>query len=233
MARWEARGCAERHRRGGSPRRRQPEAPITEGASAGCTPAAHAARPAWRLQVSAILQWDSLVTINVYSPSFYDDLILFLWFLRIKHYLLTLEFYNLLFRREYGYLGPSLQQAVSKIRTSPSASSSGGAVAVVTCTPPLVPSTPSLATTQVPHLSKPMGEWLQTVLSRIYSDVCCTQHLRATTQVLPHLLNPWVSDEWSHIFLACSCSWRVRYAVSTRLFMVPFLNIWVSDVTLS
>ncbi|XP_050673411.1 transcription initiation factor TFIID subunit 6 isoform X2 [Leptidea sinapis] len=47
------------------------------------------------------------------------------------------------YKRDYGYLGPSLQQMVSKLRTSPSASGGGGAVAVVTCTPPLVPTTPS------------------------------------------------------------------------------------------
>ncbi|CAK1548450.1 unnamed protein product [Leptosia nina] len=44
------------------------------------------------------------------------------------------------YKREYGYLGPSLQQMVSKLRTSPSTPGGGGAVAVVTCTPPLVPS---------------------------------------------------------------------------------------------
>ncbi|GBP59668.1 hypothetical protein EVAR_39825_1 [Eumeta japonica] len=48
--------------------------------------------------------------------------------------------------RDYGYLGPSLQQMVSKLRTSPTGGGSGGvgsggggAVAVVTCTPPLLP----------------------------------------------------------------------------------------------
>ncbi|KAG6452619.1 hypothetical protein O3G_MSEX007716 [Manduca sexta] len=44
------------------------------------------------------------------------------------------------YKREYGYLGPSLQQAVSKIRASPAGGGGGGgAVAVVTCTPPLLP----------------------------------------------------------------------------------------------
>ncbi|KAF9799323.1 hypothetical protein SFRURICE_000831 [Spodoptera frugiperda] len=47
------------------------------------------------------------------------------------------------YKRDYGYLGPSLQQAVSKIRSSPSGGGGGGAVAVVTCTPPLVPAAPS------------------------------------------------------------------------------------------
>ncbi|CAF4882727.1 unnamed protein product [Pieris macdunnoughi] len=45
------------------------------------------------------------------------------------------------YKREYGYLGPSLQQMVSKLRLSPSTTGGGGAVAVVTCTPPLVPLT--------------------------------------------------------------------------------------------
>ncbi|CAH2099769.1 unnamed protein product [Euphydryas editha] len=49
------------------------------------------------------------------------------------------------YKREYGYLGPSLQQMVSKQRASPAGGSgSGGAVAVVACTPPLLPS-PSAA----------------------------------------------------------------------------------------
>ncbi|XP_050349736.1 transcription initiation factor TFIID subunit 6 [Nymphalis io] len=44
------------------------------------------------------------------------------------------------YKREYGYLGPSLQQMVSKQRTSPAGGSGGGgAVAVVACTPPLLP----------------------------------------------------------------------------------------------
>ncbi|XP_075983166.1 transcription initiation factor TFIID subunit 6-like isoform X2 [Anticarsia gemmatalis] len=47
------------------------------------------------------------------------------------------------YKRDYGYLGPSLQQAVSKVRASPLAGGGGGAVAVVTCTPPLVPAAPS------------------------------------------------------------------------------------------
>ncbi|XP_026323595.1 transcription initiation factor TFIID subunit 6-like isoform X2 [Hyposmocoma kahamanoa] len=55
------------------------------------------------------------------------------------------------YKREYGYLGPSLQQMVSKLRTSPSAGGSGSAVAVVTCTPPLVPTTPSPAFVQAPQ----------------------------------------------------------------------------------
>ncbi|KAJ8734860.1 hypothetical protein PYW08_014110 [Mythimna loreyi] len=47
------------------------------------------------------------------------------------------------YKRDYGYLGPSLQQAVSKVRSSPAGGGGGGAVAVVTCTPPLVPAAPS------------------------------------------------------------------------------------------
>ncbi|KAL0895603.1 hypothetical protein ABMA27_011696 [Loxostege sticticalis] len=43
------------------------------------------------------------------------------------------------YKRDYGYLGPSLQQMVSKLRSSPAGGSAGGAVAVVTVTPPLVP----------------------------------------------------------------------------------------------
>ncbi|KAI5635336.1 TATA box binding protein associated factor (TAF) domain-containing protein [Phthorimaea operculella] len=46
------------------------------------------------------------------------------------------------YKRDYGYLGPSLQQMVSKLRSSPSSAGSGSAVAVVTCTPPLVPTAP-------------------------------------------------------------------------------------------
>ncbi|XP_045510483.1 transcription initiation factor TFIID subunit 6-like isoform X1 [Colias croceus] len=49
------------------------------------------------------------------------------------------------YKRDYGYLGPSLQQMVGKLRASPSASGGGGAVAVVTCTPPLVPAAPAPA----------------------------------------------------------------------------------------
>lgn len=66
------------------------------------------------------------------------------------------------YRREYGYLGPSLQQAVSKIRSSPAGGGAGGggAVAVVTCTPPLVPSAPSPS--NLSHTSKTV----ETVLSR-------------------------------------------------------------------
>ncbi|XP_063372926.1 transcription initiation factor TFIID subunit 6-like isoform X2 [Cydia amplana] len=43
------------------------------------------------------------------------------------------------YKRDYGYLGPSLQQMVSKLRASPAGGAAGGAVAVVTCTPPLLP----------------------------------------------------------------------------------------------
>lgn len=57
------------------------------------------------------------------------------------------------YKREYGYLGPSLQHAVSKNRASPAGGpGSGGAVAVVTCTPPLVPSAPT-ATPHHSHIS--------------------------------------------------------------------------------
>ncbi|CAH2068795.1 unnamed protein product, partial [Iphiclides podalirius] len=55
------------------------------------------------------------------------------------------------YKRDYGYLGPSLQQMVSKLRTSPAGGGGGGAVAVVTCTPPLVPQ----ATPTAPAPSKP------------------------------------------------------------------------------
>ncbi|XP_038208936.1 transcription initiation factor TFIID subunit 6-like isoform X2 [Zerene cesonia] len=47
------------------------------------------------------------------------------------------------YKHDYGYLGPSLQQMVGKLRASPATSGGGGAVAVVTCTPPLVPAAPS------------------------------------------------------------------------------------------
>ncbi|XP_052753714.1 transcription initiation factor TFIID subunit 6-like isoform X2 [Galleria mellonella] len=47
------------------------------------------------------------------------------------------------YKRDYGYLGPSLVQMVAKQRSSPAGGGGGGAVAVVTCTPPLVPSAPS------------------------------------------------------------------------------------------
>ncbi|KPJ13678.1 Transcription initiation factor TFIID subunit 6 [Papilio machaon] len=46
------------------------------------------------------------------------------------------------YKRDYGYLGPSLQQMVIKLRTTPAAGGGGGAVAVVSCTPPLVPHAP-------------------------------------------------------------------------------------------
>ncbi|OWR42164.1 transcription initiation factor TFIID subunit 6 [Danaus plexippus plexippus] len=49
------------------------------------------------------------------------------------------------YKREYGYLGPSLQQAVSKLRSSPTGGGGGGAVAVLPCTPPLLPHPPSPA----------------------------------------------------------------------------------------
>lgn len=61
-------------------------------------------------------------------------------------------------RREYGYLGPSLQQMVSKLRISPSAGGSGGAVAVVTCTPPLVPTAPTPSFVQSSQ-TKTVGEY--------------------------------------------------------------------------
>ncbi|XP_073945292.1 TBP-associated factor 6 isoform X1 [Choristoneura fumiferana] len=46
------------------------------------------------------------------------------------------------YKRDYGYLGPSLQQMVSKLRASPAGGAAGGAVAVVSCTPPLLPPAP-------------------------------------------------------------------------------------------
>ncbi|XP_072935871.1 transcription initiation factor TFIID subunit 6-like isoform X2 [Epargyreus clarus] len=49
------------------------------------------------------------------------------------------------YKREYGYLGPGLQQLVSKQRASPAGGGGGGAVAVVACTPPLVPAAPAPA----------------------------------------------------------------------------------------
>ncbi|CAB3231456.1 unnamed protein product [Arctia plantaginis] len=66
------------------------------------------------------------------------------------------------YKRDYGYLGPSLHQAVAKIRSSPSAGGSGGAVAVVTCTPPLVPSAPSPQQSHITHTPKTV----ETVASR-------------------------------------------------------------------
>ncbi|CAH2990157.1 unnamed protein product [Chilo suppressalis] len=58
------------------------------------------------------------------------------------------------YKRDYGYLGPSLQQMVSKLRSSPSGSGgSGTAVAVVTCTPPLVPASAPPVSSM--HVSKP------------------------------------------------------------------------------
>ncbi|XP_061711251.1 transcription initiation factor TFIID subunit 6 isoform X1 [Cydia pomonella] len=53
------------------------------------------------------------------------------------------------YKRDYGYLGPSLQQMVSKLRASPAGGAAGGAVAVVTCTPPLLP--PAPPTPHLPH----------------------------------------------------------------------------------
>lgn len=58
------------------------------------------------------------------------------------------------YKRDFGYLGPSLQQAVSKIRSSPSCSTAGGAVAVVTCTPPLLPTAPSPSPSNISHTTK-------------------------------------------------------------------------------
>ncbi|XP_022823284.1 transcription initiation factor TFIID subunit 6 isoform X2 [Spodoptera litura] len=58
------------------------------------------------------------------------------------------------YKRDYGYLGPSLQQAVGKIRSSPSGGGGGGAVAVVTCTPPLVPAAPSPSHSHISHGAK-------------------------------------------------------------------------------
>ncbi|CAG9782913.1 unnamed protein product [Diatraea saccharalis] len=59
------------------------------------------------------------------------------------------------YKRDYGYLGPSLQQMVSKLRSSPAGGAGGGAaVAVVTCTPPLVPAPAPPASPA--HLSKPV-----------------------------------------------------------------------------
>lgn len=55
-------------------------------------------------------------------------------------------------RREYGYLGPSLQQMVMKLRSSvpSSGGGGGGAVAVVTCTPPLAPPSAPITVTARP-----------------------------------------------------------------------------------
>lgn len=57
------------------------------------------------------------------------------------------------YKRDYGYLGPSLQHAVGKIRTSPAAGGGGGAVAVVTCTPPLVPAPPPPHVSHLSHVT--------------------------------------------------------------------------------
>lgn len=67
-------------------------------------------------------------------------------------------------RREYGYLGPSLQQAVVKIRQSPAGGGGGGAVAVVTCTPPLVPSAPATLTAISSHQPKTIGEYCSSLI---------------------------------------------------------------------
>ncbi|XP_013193190.1 transcription initiation factor TFIID subunit 6 [Amyelois transitella] len=64
------------------------------------------------------------------------------------------------YKRDYGYLGPSLQQMVSKLRSSPVSGAASGAVAVVTCTPPLVPHAPSLA--PEPSLSSKTQEPIST-----------------------------------------------------------------------
>ncbi|XP_041973975.1 transcription initiation factor TFIID subunit 6-like isoform X2 [Aricia agestis] len=54
------------------------------------------------------------------------------------------------YKRDYGYLGPGLQQLVSKQRASPAGGGAGGgAVAVVTCAPPLVPATPPAPATKI------------------------------------------------------------------------------------
>ncbi|CAH0722699.1 unnamed protein product, partial [Brenthis ino] len=59
------------------------------------------------------------------------------------------------YKRDYGYLGPSLQQLVSKQRSSPAAGSGGGAVAVVACTPPLLPSPSPAPPSPAPSLAGP------------------------------------------------------------------------------
>ncbi|KAL4715263.1 hypothetical protein ACJJTC_007845 [Scirpophaga incertulas] len=65
------------------------------------------------------------------------------------------------YKRDYGYLGPSLQQMVGKLRVSPAGGGGGGAVAVVTCTPPLVPVTPPPLVTTPIHVgvAKTVGSY--------------------------------------------------------------------------
>ncbi|XP_049887529.1 transcription initiation factor TFIID subunit 6 isoform X2 [Pectinophora gossypiella] len=58
------------------------------------------------------------------------------------------------YKRDYGYLGPGLQQMVSKLRQSPAGGGGGGAVAVVTCTPPLVPAATAPHHAHTPHAAK-------------------------------------------------------------------------------
>ncbi|XP_023934376.2 transcription initiation factor TFIID subunit 6 isoform X4 [Bicyclus anynana] len=87
------------------------------------------------------------------------------------------------YKREYGYLGPSLQQMVSKLRSSPTGGNAGGAVAVVTCTPPLLPSpspapgpslapapapapSPSPASVTIQHTSQAHAKTIESVASR-------------------------------------------------------------------
>lgn len=65
-------------------------------------------------------------------------------------------------RRDYGYLGPSLQQVVQKQRSLPAGGGGGSAVAVVTCTPPLVPSAPAAPAPLAPSLPKGTGRSLTT-----------------------------------------------------------------------
>ncbi|XP_045489385.1 transcription initiation factor TFIID subunit 6-like isoform X2 [Pieris rapae] len=79
------------------------------------------------------------------------------------------------YKREYGYLGPSLQQMVSKLRLSPSTTGGGGAVAVVTCTPPLVPST-SLPTPSPQHqlLTKSMDSGTRSIINAPQSPASST-----------------------------------------------------------
>ncbi|XP_048481833.1 transcription initiation factor TFIID subunit 6 isoform X3 [Plutella xylostella] len=61
------------------------------------------------------------------------------------------------YKREYGYLGPSLQQMVMKLRSSvpSSGGGGGGAVAVVTCTPPLAPPSAPITVTARPDPPAP------------------------------------------------------------------------------
>lgn len=72
-------------------------------------------------------------------------------------------------RNDYGYLGPSLQTMVAKQRTSPTAGGSGSTVAVVTCTPPLVPASGTTASAS-PTVPKTIGVYSMSFVWTIVSQ---------------------------------------------------------------